>query len=633
MSEGGDVAVGDNSEPAMKKRRVADENRVFNSSWEFDYCFIMPKDKPICLICHSSISVAKKANLQRHFTTMHGDFEKNYPSGTKVREDKIIALKRNLTGQQSSFRRMMKSSDCVCEASMHISWVLAKKQKPLSDGEMIKECFQKCAESLFSDFHNKTEIKKQISNLSLSHQTVARRVELLSRNVLSQLRNDLKNASGFSLALDESADISDTEQLMVYVRFDVNDEFKEDLLGVMALRNTTRGEDIYRALKECLVNNDIDLQKLVSVTTDGAPSMVGRRLGLIGHLMADNDFPDFHAYHCIIHQQSLCSKMKDVELDSVMKAVVKIVNFVRANPLHHRQFKALLSEYESNYDDVILHADVRWLSRGKVLSRVNDVVNELKVFLREKRKDDLLCHLECPIFLARFAFLTDITHHLNTLNLQMQGRQQTLPTLMNAVDVFVAKLDLFITQLSQSDFMHFPHVKKTAEQNPAVVQNEQFHSYLQNLKSEFSNRFQDIRPLTPLFQFVDNPFDCDVSVTASKMKLLGGDEGTVQLEIITLQHNTALRSKLKDATSTDFWMKYVDSSNFPELCRCCKKLLTMFGSTYVCEAGFSAMSNIKSKRRNSLTNEHLEDLLRAAVTEYRPEIKQISDSVQSQISH
>jgi len=63
----------------------------------------------------------------------------------------------------------------------------------------------------------------------------------------------------------------------VYVRFDVKDDFKEDLSGVMPLRGTTRGEDIYHALKQCLIKNAIYLQKLVSVTTDGAPAMVGRK--------------------------------------------------------------------------------------------------------------------------------------------------------------------------------------------------------------------------------------------------------------------------------------------------------------------------------------------------------------------
>jgi len=79
----------------------------------------------------------------------------------------------------------------------------------------VKECLQACAESLFAEFKNKSEIKKQITDLSLSHQTVARRVEMLARDVACHLWRDLQNASGFSLALDESADISDPEQLIV----------------------------------------------------------------------------------------------------------------------------------------------------------------------------------------------------------------------------------------------------------------------------------------------------------------------------------------------------------------------------------------------------------------------------------
>jgi len=82
-----------------------------------------------------------------------------------------------------------------------------------------------------------------------------------------------------------------------------------------------------------------------------------------------------------------------------------------------------------------------------------------------------------------------------------------------------------------------------------------------------------------------------------------------------------------------FWIKYVDVTDFPELSKCCKKILTMFGSTYVCKAGFSALSDIKSKKRNSFTDEHLEDLLRAAVTHYQPEIKQVAAAIQSQPSH
>ena len=61
----------------------------------------------------------------------------------------------------------------------------------------------------------------------------------------------------------------------------------------------------------------------------------------------------------------------------------------------------------------------------------------------------------------------------------------------------------------------------------------------------------------------------------------------------------------------------------------------MFGSTYIRLRSWVLCSNIKSKskKRNSLTDEHLEDLLRAAVTQYQPEIKQVAAAIQSQPSH
>ena len=43
------------------------------------------------------------------------------------------------------------------------------------------------------------------------------------------------------------------------------------------LKGTTTGEDIFEAVKLCC--EDLEFNKLVSVTTDGAPSMVGKKKG------------------------------------------------------------------------------------------------------------------------------------------------------------------------------------------------------------------------------------------------------------------------------------------------------------------------------------------------------------------
>lgn len=93
--------------------------------------------------------------------------------------------------------------------------------------------------------------------------------------------------------------------------------------------------------------------------------MRGVRSGFIALCCNDPAFPDFMSYHCVIHQQALVGKV--VDFSHVMTLVVKLINSIRAKALQHRLFKSLMDELDAAHGDLILHADVRWLSRGKVL--------------------------------------------------------------------------------------------------------------------------------------------------------------------------------------------------------------------------------------------------------------------------
>ena len=69
----------------------------------------------------------------------------------------------------------------------------------------------------------------------------------------------------------------------------------------------------------------------------------------------------FVSYHCIIHQQSLCGTF--LSMNNVMKIVVKKVNKIRAPALQRPLFRELKEELKYQYGDLLLHAEVRWLSR------------------------------------------------------------------------------------------------------------------------------------------------------------------------------------------------------------------------------------------------------------------------------
>ncbi|QQP55291.1 General transcription factor II-I repeat domain-containing protein 2-like [Caligus rogercresseyi] len=67
-----------------------------------------------------------------------------------------------------------------------------------------------------------------------------------------------------------------------------------------------------------------------------------------------------------------------------MSLVIRVVNFIVARALHDRQFKALFDEVGNAYPGLLLHSNVRWLSRGKVLSRFAAWLNEIRTFLDMK---------------------------------------------------------------------------------------------------------------------------------------------------------------------------------------------------------------------------------------------------------
>lgn len=67
-----------------------------------------------------------------------------------------------------------------------------------------------------------------------------------------------------------------------------------------------------------------------------------------------------------------------------MKIAFKVVNSIRARSLQRRQFRALLEETEAEHSNLLLHTDVRWLSRGAFLKRFRQLLPEIKTFIHSK---------------------------------------------------------------------------------------------------------------------------------------------------------------------------------------------------------------------------------------------------------
>ena len=600
-----------------KKRKIDEEHRVFQEKWEIKYFFIENKNKPICLICNESISVCKEYNLKRHYEAHHSKHYANLSE--ESRQSKLIELKETLNKQQLLFVKKQNENELMVRASYIISEKIAKASKPFSEGEFLKECMIAAADIICP------KMKNAFTNLSLSRRTVTERCEEIANNLSSQLYKKSDEFVAFSLALDESVDITDISQLAIFIR-GVNNDFEvtEEFLDLVSFHSTTKAEDIFSGLESAIKKAKLNWEMIVSVTTDGAPVMVGEKNGLkalIQNKMREHKSnQNLLHYHCIIHQESLCAKV--LSFDHVMKIVIKTVNFIRSRALHHRQFQSFLQEVNASYGEIIYFTEIRWLSRGKVLKRFFELRNEIKKFMIEKEKP--IAELTNYKWLFDLAFLVDVTSHLNDLNMKLQGKNQLITEMMGHVRAFELKLQLWNQQIKDKKLFHFPTceiIKKESKMNL----NESYQPYssqLEKLSKEFSQRFKDFRQNDLSLKIFSNPFAVNVNNVPEEM----------QMEIIELQCNTDLESNFVSKENLEFYKSLPNS--FPKLRENALRIISMFGSTYLCEKFFSSMKNTKNKLRSRLTDENLKASLKICVNQsFTPDFDHLIKNKQLHVSH
>ena len=103
----------------------------------------------------------------------------------------------------------------------------------------------------------------------------------MSLDIKEKLKSKKENFEYFSLVLDESTDIHDTAQLAIFVRGIKNVEILEKLVKWEPLKGMMTGRDVLNDFLRATVEMNLDLCKLISITTDGAPAVVVRMVLLV----------------------------------------------------------------------------------------------------------------------------------------------------------------------------------------------------------------------------------------------------------------------------------------------------------------------------------------------------------------
>uniref|UniRef100_A0AAG5DSR4 SPIN-DOC-like zinc-finger domain-containing protein n=1 Tax=Anopheles atroparvus TaxID=41427 RepID=A0AAG5DSR4_ANOAO len=312
-----------------KKRKIGDECRQFQEEWRLKYFFAKHGEKALCVICNEIVSVLKEYNLRRHYQTKHEEKYRQWEG--EERSEKFSKLHHQISFQKAMFTKLSDDNESVTNASYKVAYILAKRGKPYTDGELVKECMLEVAQELCP------EMLKKFSNLTLSATTIARRVEDIGENIVDQLKKSATNFRYFSIAMDESLDISSTSQLLVFIRgVDEKLNVTQELADMHTMYGTVTGEDIFTKLLKTFSEYNLDWSNFSCLTIDGGKNMSGVKKGLVGLVKEEckkRNVPQPMFVHCMIHQQALCAQYLDISC--VLQPVVKIVNFIRSHGLNH----------------------------------------------------------------------------------------------------------------------------------------------------------------------------------------------------------------------------------------------------------------------------------------------------------
>ena len=180
----------------------------------------------------------------------------------------------------------------------------------------------------------------------------------------------------FSLQLDESTLPVNESLLLTYVRFIKGGSLCQELLFARLLETDTKGESVYRAVEDYFQKKSIPLTNIISCATDGAPSMVNRHRGFLSYLK--KAALKVLTVHCVIHRQHLVAKNLSEKLHESLSTVITAVNKIKANALNSRLFHQLCIENDEDFQCLLLHIEVRWLSKGNCLKRFNSVLDFFK---------------------------------------------------------------------------------------------------------------------------------------------------------------------------------------------------------------------------------------------------------------
>ena len=224
---------------------MPEKKRKWNDDYvKYGFTCVTEKDgtqRPQCVLCNSMFSneSLRPSKLDAYFQSKHyGVGSVQELNAKRARFDKSGALPA--LGFVSADKQILL-------ASYKVAHRIAKAQKPYTIGEvLIKPCTLAMVRTILGK-----EAEKKMMQVSPSNDVIRSRICDIGDHFLCETVSEIRaSQTKISIQLDETTDVSNCSQLLVFARYVYQKEVKEKFLFCQPLELTTKAVDILKAVKD-----------------------------------------------------------------------------------------------------------------------------------------------------------------------------------------------------------------------------------------------------------------------------------------------------------------------------------------------------------------------------------------------
>ena len=114
--------------------------------------------------------------------------------------------------------------------------------------------------------------------------------------------------------------------------------------------------------------------------------MLGKQNGFIAHMK--ELCLSILAVYCVIHWHHLVAKKNSSDFHESLRVVVQTVNKITSHSKYDRLFRKFCIDTEQEHVRLILHTEIRRLSKGNSLARFVKLLNTIVNFLENLNKNN-----------------------------------------------------------------------------------------------------------------------------------------------------------------------------------------------------------------------------------------------------